>query len=79
MFENGKYNSLKRPSVAYNTPPGPVTVRVKAGGLGPFAGGYGFGARSMLLGYFVRFDAAWTMNGLFRGKPMYTVALGLDF
>ncbi len=76
---NGKYNSLKRPSVAYNTPPGPVTVRIKAGGLGPFAGGYGFGARSMLLGYFVRFDAAWTMSGLFRGKPMYTVALGLDF
>ncbi len=74
---NGKFDKLERPSVVYGNDP--VTVRIKAGGIGPFAGGYGFGARSTLLGYFLRFDAAWQMNGFFRGKPMYYFAMGLDF
>jgi hypothetical protein len=56
-----------------------VLVKLKAGGVGPFAGGYGFGARSTLLGYFVRFDVAWQMNGFFSGKPQTYLALGLDF
>ena len=82
---NGAYSKLKRPAISYNTPispggpPGPVTVTVKAGGLGPFAGGYGFGARSTLLGYFVKFDAGWPMSGFFKGKPIMYFALGLDF
>ena len=82
---NGAYSKLKRPNISYNTPispggpPGPVTVTVKAGGLGPFAGGYGFGARSTLLGYFVKFDAGWPMSGFFKGKPIMYFALGLDF
>ncbi|HMK04039.1 MAG TPA: hypothetical protein VK489_07610 [Ferruginibacter sp.] len=82
---NGAYDKIKRPTVAYNDPlpgsglPGPVTVRIKAGGLGPFAGGYGFGARSTLLGYFVKFDAGWPMTGFFKGKPVLYLALGLDF
>lgn len=74
---NGAYDKLKRPSVVYGQPP--VQVKVKAGGLGPFAGGYGFGARSTLLGYFVKLDAGWPMNGFFKGKPILYVALGLDF
>ena len=57
----------------------PVAVVIKAGGVGPFAGGYGFGARSTLLGYFLRFDAGWEMNGFFRGKPVLHVAMGIDF
>ncbi|MEO7308085.1 MAG: hypothetical protein ABIR78_02155, partial [Ferruginibacter sp.] len=84
---NGAYDKLKRPIISYNTTipnsnppaPGPVTVKIKAGGLGPFAGGYGFGARSTLLGYFVKFDAGWPMSGFFKGKPILYVALGLDF
>ncbi|MBK8611489.1 MAG: hypothetical protein IPL84_16510 [Chitinophagaceae bacterium] len=81
---NGAYNSLKRPTQRINTTlpngqPGPVTVLVKAGGIGPFAGGYGFGARTTLLGYFVKFDAAWPMSGFFKGKPIMYFALGLDF
>ncbi len=56
-----------------------MTVKLKAGGIGPLAGGYGFGARSTLLGYFVRFDAAWQMDGFFKGKPQFYLALGLDF
>lgn len=74
---NGKYDKIERPHVTYIAPP--ITVKVKAGGIGPFAGGYGFGARSTLLGYFLRLDASWQMNGLFKGKPQWYVAMGLDF
>ena len=75
---DGKFNKISRPSVNYSDG-GAVTVKLKAGGIGPFAGGYGFGARSTLLGYFIRFDAAWQMNGIFKGKPQTYIALGLDF
>jgi hypothetical protein len=54
-------------------------VRIDAGGLGPFAGGYGFGVRSTLLGYFMKFDAGWPMKGIFKGKPVLYFALGFDF
>ena len=74
---NGSYNSLKRPSVIVGDPPVQIISRV--GGLGPFAGGYGFGARSTLLGYFLRFDAGWPMTGFFNSKPVLAVSLGLDF
>ncbi len=74
---NGGYNSIKRPEVNYGGYP--VTVKVKAGGVGPFAGGYGFGARSTLLGYFLKFDAGWPMSGFFKGKPVMYLSLGLDF
>ncbi|MEP6675903.1 MAG: hypothetical protein ABJA78_12130 [Ferruginibacter sp.] len=77
---NGNYNGIKRPEVVYgNGNGGSTLVKIKAGGIGPFAGGYGFGARSELLGYFVKFDAAWQMNGIFKGKPQLYLALGLDF
>ncbi|NMD29086.1 MAG: hypothetical protein GYA79_05180, partial [Bacteroidetes bacterium] len=83
---NGNYNSLKRPEIVItrvdgsgNPLPEYAIVKKKAGGIGPFAGGYGFGARSMLLGYFVKFDAGWPMDGIFKGKPKLYVSLGLDF
>ena len=75
---NGSFDKIKRPEAIYNTG-GATTARVKAGGLGPLAGGYGFGARTTLLGYFVKFDMAWQMNGLFKGKPQKYFSLGLDF
>jgi len=74
---NGAYKGIGRPSTIYGNPP--VQVQTKVGGIGPFAGGYGFGARSIVLGYFLKFDAAWEMNGIFRGKPVYYFSLGLDF
>ena len=74
---NGSYNGLQRPSIILEQPP--IQVFSKVGGLGHFAGGYGFGARSTVLGYFLRFDAGWTMNGIFKGKPLYNLSLGLDF
>ena len=57
----------------------PVVIRVKNGVLGPFAGGYGFGARTTLAGYFLRVDAGWPMTGLFHGSPILYFALGVDF
>lgn len=74
---NGAYKGIARPTSIYGNPP--VQVQKTVGGIGPFAGGYGFGARSMLLGYFLKVDIAWEMNGLFRGKPLWYLSLGLDF
>lgn len=74
---NGSYNGLKRPSTILGE--APIQIVSKVGGIGPFAGGYGFGARSTVLGYFLRFDAGWTMNGIFKGNPVLNLSLGLDF
>ncbi|MBL0355941.1 MAG: hypothetical protein IPP72_03235 [Chitinophagaceae bacterium] len=74
---NGAYKGISRPSTIYGNPP--VQVQTKVGGIGPLAGGYGFGVRSVLLGYFLKFDAAWEMNGIFKGKPIYYFSMGLDF
>ncbi len=76
---NGAYKGIKRPEVVYGNGGDLVHVKIKAGGIGPFAGGYGFGIRSSLLGYFVKFDLGWPMNGFFKGGPVKYFALGLDF
>ncbi len=71
---------MKRPTLTYVDPANPVVqVKIKTGGIGPFLGGYGFGARSTLLGYFVKVDAGWPMDGVFKGKPKFYFSLGLDF
>ncbi|WP_235921105.1 hypothetical protein [Foetidibacter luteolus] len=77
----GAITNIARPTQIFSTGDGnnPVQMRLRAGGIGPFAGGYGFGARSTLLGYFLKVDAAWPMSGIFRGKPLWYFALGLDF
>ncbi len=74
---NGSYNGISRPSSTFTQ--GPISILQKAGGIGPFAGGYGFGARTTLLGYFIKTDCAWQMTGLFNTKPIWYLALGLDF
>ncbi len=77
----GTFSGIARPGVRYasSIPNNPVVVNVKAGGVGPFAGGYGFGVRSTLLGYFMKVDAGWPMNGFFNNKPVWYFALGFDF
>jgi hypothetical protein len=74
---NGKYDELRRPGIIYGDEP--VQVKIKTGGIGPFLGGYGFGVRSTLLGYFIKADAGWPMVGIFKGKPIWYFSLGLDF
>ncbi len=76
---NGKFNGIERPTRVFQDPNNPVTVRYKVGGIGPFVGGYGFGARSTLLGYFLKVDASWEMKGVFKGKPYWYIAMGFDF
>ena len=77
----GSLKNIERPQSHYinNDPSVPVVVTIKAGGLGPFAGGYGFGARSTLLGYFMRLDVGWQMNAFFGPHPTWQFAMGVDF
>ena len=56
-----------------------VSTRVKEGFLGPFVGGYGFGARTTIAGYFLRVDAGWPAVAFFRGKPIWYFGMGVDF
>jgi len=77
---NGAYNTIGRPTITYADPSDPtVTIKIKAPGIGPFLGGYGFGARSTILGYFLKFDAGWPMSSFFGGKPILYFSMGLDF
>jgi hypothetical protein len=76
---NGKFSNWKRPEQIYQAPGNPLSVVIKAPGTGPFLGSYGFGARSTLLGYFLRVDAGWQMTGFFKGKPIIHFSLGYDF
>ncbi|PWT77364.1 MAG: hypothetical protein C5B59_04200, partial [Bacteroidetes bacterium] len=77
---NGAYDKIARPTVHYTDPNNPnVEVLIKAGGIGPFVGSYGFGARSTILGYFLRLDLGWEMNGFFRGSPILHFSMGVDF
>jgi hypothetical protein len=56
-----------------------VSTRVKEGFLGPFVGGYGFGARTTIAGYFLRADAGWPAVAFFRGNPIWYFGMGVDF
>ncbi|MDQ0105119.1 hypothetical protein SAMN05660909_04206 [Chitinophaga terrae (ex Kim and Jung 2007)] len=56
-----------------------VVTRIKEGFLGPFVGGYGFGARTTIAGYFLRVDAGWPAVAFFRGSPIWYFAMGVDF
>lgn len=77
---NGKYDQLKRPTGTYVDPTDPVvSIKINPGGVGPFLGGYGFGARTTVFGYFLKLDAGWPMNGFFSTKPIYYISMGLDF
>lgn len=76
---SGSVRNIERPFREERNEDGTVFARFKAGGLGPLAGGYGFGVRSTLLGYFLRLDAGWEMSGIFRGEPFLHFAMGLDF
>ena len=78
---NGSYNKIERPTLSFplNDQSSPLRVLLKAGGIGPFAGSYGFGIRSTVLGYFLRLDTGWEMNGFFSGKPTWQFSMGVDF
>ena len=58
-------------------PPGPNNVSLTLTVPNSLALGYGAGLRTSLLGYFLRLDAAWNVDGL--KKPIIYFALGTDF
>lgn len=60
-----------------STPQTPVTLNINRFENGGLAMGYGTGLRTTLLGYFMRVDAAWNIEGI--RKPIWYVAMGLDF
>lgn len=45
----------------------------------PFLMGYGVGARTMLLGYYVKFDYGWGVENNVVNKPIAYVTVGYDF
>jgi len=45
----------------------------------PIIGGYGFGLRSRLFGYFIRLDRAWAVQDGIVLKPIWHLSLSLDF
>jgi hypothetical protein len=45
----------------------------------PLVGGFGFGARTTLLGYFVRGDVAWGVEDRKLGKALFYLSFSLDF
>jgi len=57
---------------------GPLTITVEEQ-REPVVSGFGFGARSRLLGYFIRADWAWGMEDWIVRKPVFYISLSLDF
>jgi len=45
----------------------------------PIVGGFGFGARIHVLGYFIRGDVAWGVENYQINKPVWYLSLSLDF
>lgn len=57
---------------------GPLTISVEIQ-KDPLVGGMGFGARTKLLGYFVRADMAWGIEDARFTKPVFYLSFNLDF
>ncbi len=47
--------------------------------LNPWLSSYGLGVRSVVFGYYLKFDLAWPVENYEVGKPMPFVTLGFDF
>ncbi|MCD4729782.1 MAG: hypothetical protein K8R74_04215 [Bacteroidales bacterium] len=62
-------NTIERP---------PLNISVKLQ-RNPIAGGFGFGARTRLLGYFIRADVAWGVEDLVVQPAVFYLSLSLDF
>ncbi|MBU1370775.1 MAG: hypothetical protein KJ578_05010 [Bacteroidetes bacterium] len=57
---------------------GPLTISVEIQ-KDPWVGGMGLGARTTLLGYFIRADVAWGVEDGEINKPVFYLSLSLDF
>jgi len=59
-------------------PGNPISITVTKD-IEPLVGGYGFGLRSRILGYFVRADWAWGIDDGVKQPRLFYFSLGLDF
>jgi Tol biopolymer transport system component len=57
---------------------GPFTIKIK-NYLNPWLYSYGLGVRTVLLGYYMKFDVAWPVENYEVAKPRLHVTLGFDF
>jgi WD40 repeat protein len=57
---------------------GPLEITLKTQH-NPIVGGYGWGVRSRLFGYFIRLDRAWGVQDGIVMKPIWHLSLSLDF
>ncbi len=57
---------------------GPFKIDIKEY-LNPWLYSYGFGFRSMMLGYYMKFDVAWPVENYEVRDPRFHVTLGFDF
>jgi hypothetical protein len=69
-------DALRNDRILYDPTLSPVkfTITDQTGGVGV---GYGAGLRTSALGYFLRLDAAWNIEG--RVKPIWYFSMGTDF
>jgi WD40 repeat protein len=75
---NAEDNPLNTIEVS-NPPTNPVITIEARYFRDPLVMGYGFGFRSTLLGYFVKFDYAWGIETGRVQEPRYYISLGTDF
>lgn len=69
-------NSLN--TTIIGSPQSPLIITLKSLH-NPIVGGYGWGIRSRLFGYFIRLDRAWGVQDGIILKPLWYVSLSLDF
>jgi hypothetical protein len=69
-------NSLNTTIIATPGSPLEITLNTQHN---PLIGGYGWGIRSRLFGYFIRLDRAWGVQDGIILKPLWYVSLSLDF
>lgn len=69
-------NSLNTTVIGNNITPLIITLKTQHN---PIVGGYGFGFRSRIFGYFIRIDRAWGVQDGIILKPIWHLSLSLDF
>jgi len=76
---SGKPPFTQETSVSYNVVKGgPFEARIK-NYLNPWLYSYGLGVRTVVFGYYVKFDMAWPVENYEVMKPRAFVTLGFDF
>lgn len=71
-------NSVRKRVVPEDTSGSPFIIELNDY-LNPWLYSYGFGLRTMMLGYYLKFDLAWPVENYTVKDPRFLVTLGFDF